>query len=138
MIGRDHGVGADGKAADFDHAHGGAANLRKRSIKNQAATLQQAESVEKKPYSGAEADCAKDQQSAGVGRTMEHCNENHRWNPGRLGAHLPYGQASEWQVETQLTLVMAWCIRWNCATVKAEGPIFPGGHFHMRLRACPG
>jgi len=46
--GRDHGVRTHGLATDFNHSHGGAAKLRERSVKNQAAALQQAESVNEK------------------------------------------------------------------------------------------
>ena len=43
--GRDHGVRPDREAAEFDHSHGGAANLREWRVEDKVATLQQAEAL---------------------------------------------------------------------------------------------
>ncbi len=69
--GRDHRVGADRLAADFNHAHRGAANFRERRIENQAAALQQAESVNEEPDPSAEAEDTPEQKSAWARRTQD-------------------------------------------------------------------
>src|ERR1700689_1741074 len=63
---RDHGVRADCLPADFHHSHGSAANLRERSVENQATALQQAESVNEEADAGAEAEHAPEQKCARV------------------------------------------------------------------------
>ena len=68
---RDHGVGADRQAADFDHPHGGTANLGKWCVEDEATAQQESESVDEEADAGGDADEAPEQEAAVVGRTKE-------------------------------------------------------------------
>lgn len=99
--GRDHGVGADGLAVEFDHPHGGAANLGNRSVEDEVFPAQQAETVEEEIDAGAESDDAPGDQPDGiVGRKQDssesQLRENQEFDP--LGwnflGHTPFIEAS--------------------------------------------
>ena len=110
--GCNHGVRTDGEAADFNHSHRGAANLRERSIENQPPALQQLKSIEEKADAGAEADAAPEEQSGGVRRAKDQNREAHRrsprggWDPLPI-VSLTNGQAAgSRKSRAALTLVM--------------------------------
>jgi len=58
--GRNHGVRADGEAAEFDHAERSAANFRNWRVKDEVTALEQAEALEEQENPGAESDDAPD------------------------------------------------------------------------------
>ena len=56
--GRNHGVRPDREAAQFDHSHGGAANLGEGRVEDKVATLQQAEALNERKDAGAKSNDA--------------------------------------------------------------------------------
>ena len=64
--GRDQSVRADGLSADFDHAHGGAADFGERRVENETAALKKFESVDEEDDAGDEADYAPEEQGHGA------------------------------------------------------------------------
>ena len=79
----DDGVGTDGESADFDHTHGRAADLGKRSVENQPAALQQSESVEEESDPGSESQDAIEQEAARVWRALREDRKGHDGVRGR-------------------------------------------------------
>src|SRR6202022_4915699 len=58
--GSDHAIRPDREAAEFDHSHGGAPNLREGRVEDKVATLQQAEALNEKKDAGANSNDAQE------------------------------------------------------------------------------
>ena len=68
--GGDHGVGSDGEAVEFDHPHGGAANLGNWRVEDQVTALQEAEALDEEVDSGADSDYAIEDKAAWIRGTQ--------------------------------------------------------------------